>query len=152
MIQILVAWSIISSLALHGAIDLLHDFYSYSTGSTGSKKCCSREQRFYYKQGFHCSQLNRNKKHVINLLLHEELSWRLFTKLPESISTFYLSQKMWSQGSVPWGCTKMCLEQEIVPVALFRCLKIRSLTFAFIFDHENMTLESFCTSKAQIRI
>ena len=46
----------------------------------------------------------------------------------------------------------MCLEQEIVPVALFRSLKIRSLTFAFIFDHENMTLESFCTSKAQIRI
>ena len=30
-----------------------------------------------YKQGFHCSQLNRNKNHVINLLLHEELSWRL---------------------------------------------------------------------------
>ena len=46
----------------------------------------------------------------------------------------------------------MCLEQQIVPVALFRCLKIRSLTFALIFDHDNMTLESFCTSEAQIRM
>ena len=101
LIQILIAWSIISNLAFHGAIALLHQFNSYSTGSTGSKKCCSREQRFYYKQGFHCSQLNRNKNHVINLLLHEELSWRLLTKLPESISTFQLPQKMWSQASVP---------------------------------------------------
>ena len=96
------------------------------------------------------SQLNRNKNHVINLLLHEELSWRLLTKLPESISTFQLPQKMWSQASVPWGCSKTCLEQEIVPVTLFKILKIRSLTFAFIFDHEDMTLESFCTSGAQI--
>ena len=129
-----------------------YDFYSYSTGSNENLVCNKISAPWSSIFCSQCSQLNRNKNHVINLLLHEELSWRLLTKLPESISTFQLPQKMWSQASVPWGCTKMCLEQEIVPVALFRCLKIRSLTFAFIFDHENMTLESFCTSKAPIRI
>ena len=69
-----------------------------------------------------------------------------------SYNTAVVAQKMWSKGSVPWVCTKMCFEQEIVPLALFRCLKIRCLTFAFIFDHENMTLECFCTSKALIRM
>ena len=57
--------------------------------------------------------MNRNKNHVINLLLHEELSWRLLTKLPESISTFRIVQKMWLQWPFFYTCTKRFGIEEV---------------------------------------
>ena len=104
LIQILVAWSIISSLALHGAIDLLHEFYSYSTGSTWEPKCCSREQRLWYKQGLHCSQLNRNETN--GHIYCSMKCWRLLTKLSESVSTYEIVQKMWLQQPFFYACSK----------------------------------------------
>ena len=86
-------------------------FIPIKLGALGAKN--ATEQRFYYKQGFHCSQLNRNKNHVINLLLHEELSWRLLPKLPESISTFRIVQKMWLQWPFFYTCTKRFGIEEV---------------------------------------
>ena len=87
--------------------------HSYSTGSNENLVCNKITAPWSSIFCSQCSQLNRNKNHVINLLLHEELSWRLLTKLPESISTFRIVQKMWLQWPFFYTCTKRFGIEEV---------------------------------------
>ena len=77
-------------------------------------------------------------------------NWRFFHELSESISTFSITQKLCSQGSVLHSALKMCLEHKIVFLALFDIFKNRFLTFRQDFNQEDVALGIFCTSGAQI--